>query len=287
MHNKNKERKIVEFRKKSPATNVHFLVSVPLDCMSEVEKLENTQDAANKFYEIVNYLMNTFFPVKRVTVTNKDPEYMTAELKSMLRKKNRLMRRGKIEEADAVACKIGNLVAKDNASRLKSLETNDNKGLWKEVNKIIKKDGGGQDYDIGITANDLNVHYAATSTDMEYEAPRKKLTCNAATLKIMDEHNVFFILDNLKRTSSGPDEIPVWFLRLAAPFLSKALAHLYNLSISEGTVPTQWKSAIITPVPKIKNPAHARDFRPNICHIYPLQKVGTTYSRRVHLSGYE
>ena len=62
---------------------------------------------------------------------------MTAELKSMLRKKNRLMRRGKIEEADAVACKIRNLVAKDNASRLKSLETNDNKELWKEVNRII------------------------------------------------------------------------------------------------------------------------------------------------------
>ena len=231
--------------------------------MSEVEKLENTQDAANKFYEIVNYLMNTFFPVKRITVTNKDPEYMTAELKSMLRKKNRLMRKGKIEEADAVTCKIGNLVAKDNASRLKSLETNDNKGLWKEVNGIIKKDGGGQNYyDIGITANDLNVHYAATSTDMEYEAPRKKHTCNAATLKIMDEHNVFFILDNLKRTSSGPDEIPVWFLRLVAPFLYKALAHLYNLSISEGTVPTQWKSAVITPVPKIKNHTYARDFRP-------------------------
>ncbi|MFZ2538515.1 MAG: reverse transcriptase family protein, partial [Oscillospiraceae bacterium] len=70
------------------------------------------------------------------------------------------------------------------------------------------------------------------------------------------------ILDNLKFTSTGPDEVPVWFFRLAAPFISKSLAHVYSLSVNTGIVPTQWKSAIITPVAKVSNPEGEVDFRP-------------------------
>ena len=63
-------------------------------------------------------------------------------------------------------------------------------------------------------------------------------------------------------TAAGPDGIPAWFLRLLAPELAIPLAHIYNLSIIQSVVPSQWKVARIVPIPKIKNPAELSDFRP-------------------------
>ena len=70
------------------------------------------------------------------------------------------------------------------------------------------------------------------------------------------------MLDKLKNTSEGPDKLPPWYLRLAAPVFALPLAHLFNLSFSGATVPYQWKSSCITPVPKVSQPLQCEDFRP-------------------------
>ena len=70
------------------------------------------------------------------------------------------------------------------------------------------------------------------------------------------------MLDALGNTACGPDGIPAWFLRLAAPILSAPLAHIFNLSVGFSVVPDQWKVSQITPIPKIANPAQPADFRP-------------------------
>ena len=47
-----------------------------------------------------------------------------------------------------------------------------------------------------------------------------------------------------------------------APSISLPVAHLFNLSVSKSQVPIQWKSSIITPVPKVAKPKSCSDFRP-------------------------
>ena len=70
------------------------------------------------------------------------------------------------------------------------------------------------------------------------------------------------MLNRLKSTSSGPDELPFWFLKILAPSICKPLSFLFNLSIFSSTVPTQWKQAVISPIPKIASPSVCSDFRP-------------------------
>ena len=70
------------------------------------------------------------------------------------------------------------------------------------------------------------------------------------------------LLDRLCATSQGPDEIPYWFLKAMAPALAKPLTFIYNLSVSQSSVPSQWKKAIISPLPKIPIPLTCADFRP-------------------------
>jgi len=58
-----------------------------------------------KFYSVVLNLLDTFYPESFVTITSRDPSYMTADVKAMLRRKNRLMRKARGEEASALAMK--------------------------------------------------------------------------------------------------------------------------------------------------------------------------------------
>ena len=53
-------------------------------------------------------------------------------------------------------------------------------------------------------------------------------------------------------TTTGLEGIPAWFLRLA---------RLFNQTIMEGTVPQQWKTAAITPLPKVPRPTKPSEFR--------------------------
>src|SRR5206468_80175 len=73
--------------------------------------------------------------------------------------------------------------------------------------------------------------------------------------------SVFWLLKHIKDTVAGTDNLPAWFLRPAAPVIARPLAWLYNQSLAQGIVPTQWKSACITPVPKIQQPIVPSDFR--------------------------
>ena len=61
-------------------------------------------------WDAVLGLLNMFYPVRYVTVTSRGPEFITPQIKAMLRRKNRLMRAGREEEAGALARQIGKII---------------------------------------------------------------------------------------------------------------------------------------------------------------------------------
>jgi len=67
----------------------------------------NTQTEFDRFYLIVHSLLDQFYPEHTVTMTSRDPAYITPRMKAMLRRKNRLMRAGRVEEAGALSARIG------------------------------------------------------------------------------------------------------------------------------------------------------------------------------------
>ena len=71
---------------------------------------------------------------------------------------------------------------------------------------------------------------------------------------------VFRALEQIKPFSPGLDGLPAWYLKLAAPALSEPLVWLFRKSLSDSLVPVQWKTACITPVPKISQPAALADY---------------------------
>jgi hypothetical protein len=119
--------------------------------------------------------------------------------------------------------------------------------------------------DSPISTADINMHYASVSTDVLYTAPLPKNTCKCE----INNHSpwpgpyqVLNALETHKSKATGADKIPPWFARLAAPFLAQPLSTLFSKSIHQSIVPSQWKEALITPIPKNTGPLSPADFRP-------------------------
>ena len=70
------------------------------------------------------------------------------------------------------------------------------------------------------------------------------------------------ILRNVKNTAPGCDSVPTWLFRSCSYELAEPIAHIYNCSIQYGVVPSTWRTAIVTPVPKVTCPASLSDYRP-------------------------
>ena len=258
-----KTRRKCTYRKRSPTQHAHFIESVhDLELVADPDSA--VQCEFDRFYEIMSVIIDTYYPERSVTITSSDPPYVTPAVKQMLRRKNKLMRAGQIEKAAALSAKIGAAIIRYNSTELSRVDvTTDARGMWAKVRQLT---GRGRSALIAeesatTTAEVLNNHYAAISHDSAYKQPSMKLTANIPSNHVT-EMQIFDILDNLRQTAAGLDNIPSWFLKVGAPVFAAPIANLMNLSLSTSTVPRQWKIASILPVPKVTSPVTPSDFRP-------------------------
>ena len=71
----------------------------------------------------------------------------------------------------------------------------------------------------------------------------------------ISEYEIGLRLSQLKKTASGPDDIPYWAFKECAFELAPIITHIINISLKAGVVPGAWKKAYVSPVPKVKNPS--------------------------------
>ena len=184
----------------------------------------------------------------------------------MLRKKNALMRSGKMEKAAALSKKIGDAIKKYSTAEFSKVDMlSDTKSVWNKVRQLTGRSKATVDVNQNsdVTADSFNKHYAAVSTDTEYVAPRFKSTANTqCDSEFFTECGVFNMLETLRPTATGLDNLPAWFLKVGAPFFASPIADMFSLSLSSVFIPQQWKTASISPTPKVSKPLTPSDYRP-------------------------
>jgi len=74
-------------------------------------------------YGILVDLLDRFYPEREITVTSGDPSYVTPAVKALLRRKNRLMRAGRTEEAGSIAVRIRNTITRSSSRWLWQINT--------------------------------------------------------------------------------------------------------------------------------------------------------------------
>jgi len=85
-------------------------------------------------YTIIRKLLDRFYLECQVTVMSADPRYITPAVKAMLRHKNRLMRTGRIDEADALALRVRKVITRHNTKWLRDIDAKKNaKDAWAKI----------------------------------------------------------------------------------------------------------------------------------------------------------
>src|SRR5207245_4626376 len=102
-----------------------------------------------------------------ISLTSREPSYVTPEIKSTLRRRNLLMRAGRVEEASALGVKIRALISKRNTAYLKQDgEKFDSKDMWEKVRQLSNRSQ--PQLHSSITATELNDHFSSISHDTHY-----------------------------------------------------------------------------------------------------------------------
>jgi hypothetical protein len=134
----------------------------------------NTQSEFDCFYVTAIGLLNQFYSEQIITSTTRDPDYITPEIKSNLRHKNRLMRAGRVEEAGALSKRIGQDIKRHGKTRLSHVNGETaSKDLWATVRRVTDRKQVAAAVD-GVTAESLNQQLSAISNDQNYTTPIRK-----------------------------------------------------------------------------------------------------------------
>jgi len=115
-------------------------------------------------------------------------------------------------------------------------------------------------------ANNINTFMQSVSADLKpLDTDLIPDVSDARPLEcIIDPFEVESKLSRIDaRKSSGPGELPNWFLKEFSAFLAEPVCSIFNASIREGEVPSVWKLAYVVPVPKVcQAKAISTDIRP-------------------------
>ena len=245
-------------------------------------RLNSTRDKVNHLVHVLKSLMDKHFPHKVITIYRRDKPWLTDRYKCLIKLRHQARSRG-----DTVAYKrlrnlinrlTPNLEANFYKSKIKNLQQNESKNWWKNMKVLL---GIGKEEssplqpladelyegDLRPLADDINSFFQSVTSHLkpfdhhdtpftnEYVVPDEY----CVTSDDMQRH-----LSKLKvNKSKGPDDIPAWIYKDFCDILSGPMASIVNCSMREGFVPTLWKTANITPLPKVSPIANIEsDIRP-------------------------
>jgi len=186
---KHKQRTVLSLTRCSAEQDYRALCLLSATNWSHLTSDLPVQSSFDHFYGVVSEVYNNVYPQRTVTVTSRDPLFITPHIKFLLRQRNAQMHAGCIEHANALSITIWVAIAKFNAGRLADIGStgeggwvgSDTSPMWKLVNDITGVSSRHfQSTPTGFTADFINTHYASVSTDCSYSATLPRLSCSPA-----------------------------------------------------------------------------------------------------------
>jgi hypothetical protein len=118
------------------------------------------------------------------------------------------------------------------------------------ISPLLNKDGFLHS-DSQIKAEILNNHFQSvyTKEDTTTLPDKDNSTTKSMNDIYITENGVIKLLKDLNpHKASGPDQIPTRLLKLCASELAPVIVRVFQTSLNSGTVPSDWKEALITPL---------------------------------------
>ena len=200
-------------------------------------------------------LVTTAFPIKTITMSDRDPSWITPRTKAKILKLKKLKRkRGETERTTELYNQIG----KQKFNKLGSKE------WWSDIDAIShrkqnKKTILTSTFD-GDSLNKALAQRSCLTDPTARSAPPTFNTTpdNAPQIGIFE---VAAALRKCKSTSPGPTDIPAFVFREFWHVLAPIYHYIWNLSLSTAVFPKCYKQAKLTAIPKTNNASSSNDIR--------------------------
>ncbi|XP_071957019.1 uncharacterized protein [Antedon mediterranea] len=236
----------------------------------EVINSASTQDKMDALYNILNSAIDKYFPTKKVKIHCADRPWITNCIRDLIAKRQTAFARGDTTLFKKLRNKVKREIelakTKYFSTRIRHLRHNDPR-KWHSQIKDLTSSKMGRDLNINVTdisasdhigiANAINSQFASINNDippLDYCILPAYLPCNSPAPQVKE----WEVYNKLRKTnphkSVGPDKIPPLILKEFALELSEPLTNILNCSFREGSLPTQWKSAVTVPIPKVHPP---------------------------------
>ena len=186
----------------------------------------SVENSDNELNSTILSIMNHFFPVRKVTMSSRDPYWMTPVIKILLKKRANLLARGKNTEAELLNSRLSELI-----NRARKGSTSDAIGSRKWWKKIDQMSNRKAEADLNLNnhfSEELNDYFAKVFFDNSYVALDPVYVSADITLLKFNEKEVFVALSNAKRTATGPDEIPFWIWKDYAVVFAPVITTIWN-----------------------------------------------------------
>ena len=219
----------------------------------------------------IRYCADNVTLEKCIRVFPNQKPWMTGIVRSLIEDRNTAFRSGDRAQYSTARTDLRRGIIAAKVAYTKKIEDHfsdgDPRQAWQGIKKITNYKGSNTttvDADTSL-AEELNSFFArfevngpTTVTLHSQHSP----TSSTHTLTLQ-EHQVRRVLGSVNpREAAGPDGVPGKVLKACAYQLSGVLTNIFNLSLSQATIPPCLKSATIIPVPKKTAINCLNDYRP-------------------------
>ena len=259
-------------------------------------------DAWNNFKSIFISALDIFAPVKDIRIKQRSEKWIDSDILQCIRDRDKafqMYKRNKTDEnlnnfrtlRNKVQSQIFN--AKKNYFK-DTLESNksDSKSLWKCLKDLgLPSKSSQTSSNIGLKIDDeicfdklkiaekFNTFYTTVASKLVEKLPpciisfgasfvhnfysSKGVKLDSYSFSIVSEEKCFKYINSLSpNKATGLDGIPSRFIRDSAPMIAHPLSHIINLSIIQGAVPDDLKSARVVPLFKKNDKTEVGNYRP-------------------------
>lgn len=255
----------------------------------EIEAFDDIDSKAEWLNNEIVSLLDSCAPYKKISVFRQSAPWITDNIKFMMRLRNRAFSKYKCYirkseyNKDVAKSKwiyyqqLRNLVTasirreKKGFVEFKFGATKNSKEWWQTINKlnIVNKPNINMPENLN-DPNEFNKYFISSVPDTNISENLlnmyKSNLSNSVTSKLqlhqVDDNDVIKAISLIKSNSAGNDNISLSMLKLCLPYCLGALTHLLNFSIENNVVPTEWKKALVKPIPKKNSPEAYGDYRP-------------------------
>ena len=107
----------------------------------------------------------------------------------------------------------------------------------------------------------LNDYFANLCYDDRYIRPIDMDIPDSIHTALRYFRGLWNTLVDVKKTATGPDNLPYWICKDYSELLTPVVTHVWNLSLSTHTWPDSWKRANVNRLPKVDMPLEDSDYR--------------------------